>query len=122
MILISLTEQRISFLNEYDSLRHSMSFKVLNPNEFFSKLKSAKLAYALPTTEILEQCHRYSWIEHVEDGDIYMSGKTQPSSSEYEAEPQYSWVTTVELRHKSIYIYFFNQRHLSSTSEIQEFL
>lgn len=59
-----------------------MTFKELNSNEFISKLKSATLVRALPTTENLEQAHRYLLIEHVEDDDLYMAGETQPSSSE----------------------------------------
>lgn len=53
-----------------------MSFKVLNPNEFISKLKSDTLVNALPTTEILEQAHRYLWIEHMEDNDLCVAGET----------------------------------------------
>ena len=41
------------------TLRYGMSFKVLNPNEFIPKLKSATLAHALPITEVQEQAHRY---------------------------------------------------------------
>lgn len=64
------------------TLRYGMSFKVLNPNEFIPKPKSATLAHALPITEVREQAHRYLWIEHVEDDDVYVDGETQPNSSE----------------------------------------